>query len=333
MAAPRVRVLSTGGTIAATGGPDGATPAKDGDELVAAVPDLAEIAAVETESVCDELSFHLSLENVASLARAVERAAADGVDGVVVTHGTDTMEESAYYLDLALGTDVPVVFTGAQRPADAVSADGAENLRQAVQVAADDRFEAGSYVAFADLVHAARWVTKARAGRPEGYASPDAGPVAEVTADGLSLRREPRSESVPVPSLETTARVELLPSGLDVDDRQLRRALADGVDGLVLAASGIGNTTPAIGDAVGDAVASGVPVVVATRCYDGAVAAKYGGPGGSRTLRDHGAIPAGDLPPWKARIKLGLVLSAEDAGPETARDAFDRQRGVPTAGQ
>ncbi|MDQ2052237.1 asparaginase [Natronolimnohabitans sp. A-GB9] len=324
-----VRVLSTGGTIASTDGPDGATPSKDGANLVAAVPELEEVATVDVDSVCDELSFHLSVCQVTSLVRAVERAASDGVDGIVVTHGTDTMEESAYYLDLVVDTPVPIVFTGAQRPADHPSADGPENLLQAVRVAADERFTDGTYVAFGDLVHAARWVTKARAGRPDGYASPDAGPVAEVTADGVALRREPRSESVSLPVTETTARVELIPSGLAVDGRQLERAVADGVDGLVLAASGIGNTTPEIGDAVADAVDAGVPVVVATRCFDGAVAARYGGPGGSRTLREHGTIPAGDLPPWKARIKLGLALSAFDDR-ERVRSAFERQRGVVT---
>lgn len=325
---PQVRVLSTGGTIASTDGPDGATPSKDGSDLVAAVPDLERYATIDVESVCDELSFHLSFSDVASLARAVERAAEDGVDGVVVTHGTDTMEESAYYLDLAGDAKVPVVFTGAQRPADRPGADGPANLLQAVRVAADDRFAEGSYIAFGNLVHAARWVTKARAGRPEAYASPDAGPVAEITADGIALRREPRSESVSVPALETTARVEIAASGLGVDGRQLERAVADGVDGIVLAASGIGNTSPELGDAVADAVDSGVPVVVATRCFDGAVGARYGGPGGSRTLRDHGTIPAGDLPPWKARIKLGLALSAFDDRKDIRR-AFDRQRGVP----
>ncbi|AXR79360.1 asparaginase [Natrarchaeobaculum sulfurireducens] len=326
---PHVRVLSTGGTIASTAGPQGATPSKAGDDLVAAVPELEAVATVDVESVCDQLSFHLSFSDIASLAAAVDRAADDGVDGVVVTHGTDTMEESAYYLDLVVDAPVPIVFTGAQRPADAPSADGPANLLQAVRVAADDRFTDGAYVAFGDLVHAARWVTKARAGRPEGYASPDAGPVAEVTADGVALRREPHSESVSLPAVETTARVEILPSGLAVDDRQLERAVADGVDGLVLAASGIGNTTPELGDAVADAIDAGIPVVVATRCYDGAVSARYGGPGGSRTLRDHGTIPAGDLPPWKARIKLGLALSAYETL-EDVRQAFERQRGVVT---
>lgn len=324
---PQVRVLSTGGTIASTAGPSGATPSKDGDDLVAAVPQLTAIADTDVESICDELSFHLSFSNVASLARAVERAADEGVDGVVVTHGTDTMEESAYYLDLVVEATVPVVFTGAQRPADRPGADGPANLLQAVRVAADDRFVDGSYIAFGNLVHAARWVTKARAGRPDAYASPDAGPVAEITADGLSLRRDPRSESVSLPTVETTARVELIPSGLAIDGRQLERAVADGVDGLVLAASGIGNTTPEVGDAVADAIDTGVPVVVATRCFDGAVGARYGGPGGSQTLRDHGAIPAGDLPPWKARIKLGLALSAYDS--EDVSKAFERQRGTP----
>ncbi|AGB39923.1 asparaginase [Natronococcus occultus] len=326
---PHVRVLSTGGTIASTDGADGATPSKDGDDLVAAVPGLEDVATIDVESVCDELSFHLSVSDVAALVEAVERADEDGVDGVVVTHGTDTMEESSYYVDMATDADVPVVFTGAQRPADWAGADGPANLLQAVRTAADDRFEDGAYVAFGNLVHAARWVTKARAGRPEAYASPDAGPVAELTADGLSLRREPGSESVSLPATEMTARVEMLPSGLDVDARQLERALEDGVDGLVLAASGIGNTTPALGDGVAEAVEAGVPVVVATRCYDGAVGARYGGPGGSRTVREHGTIPAGDLPPWKARIKLGLALSAFD-DPEDARGAFEAQRGVVT---
>ena len=90
-----VRVLSTGGTIATTDGPNGSTPSKDGDDLVATVPELEEIATADAESVCDELSFHLSFSQVTSLVHAVERAADDGVDGVVVTHGTDTMEESA----------------------------------------------------------------------------------------------------------------------------------------------------------------------------------------------------------------------------------------------
>lgn len=321
MSLPQVRVLSTGGTIASTDGPDGATPSKDGDDLVEVVPELEDVATIDVKSVCDELSFHLSFADVASMARGAERAADDGVDGVVITHGTDTMEESAYYLDLAIDAEIPVVFTGAQRPADRPGADGPANLLQAVRVAADDRFEDGVYIAFGNLVHAARWVTKARAGRPEAYASPDAGPVAELTADGLALRREPRSESVSIPALETTARVEVVASGLGVDGRQLERAVADGVDGIVLAASGIGNTTPELGDAIADAIDEGVPVVVATRCYDGAVGARYGGPGGSQTLRDHGTIPAGDLPPWKARIKLGLALSAFDDH-EAVRQTF-----------
>lgn len=324
-----VRVLSTGRTIASTEGPGGATPSKGGDDLVGAVPELEEIADIDVESVSDELSFHLSVSDVASLVDSVEAAATDGVDGVVVTHGTDTMEESAYYLDLVIDAQVPIVFTGAQRPADHPSADGFANLLQAVRVAADERFREGAYIAFADLVHAARWVTKARAGRPDAYASPAGGPVAEITADGIGLRREPGSESVSIPSTDMTARVEVITSGLGVDSRQLERAVADDVDGLVLAGSGIGNTTPDIGNAVADAVGSGIPVVVSTRCYDGPVAARYGGPGGSRTLREHGAIPAGELPPWKARIKLGLALSAYD-DPEDVRNAFERQRGVST---
>ena len=318
---PRIRVLATGGTIASTAGEAGATPSLTGDDLVDAVGDIEAYADVEVERVCDELSFHLSFDQVADLARAVERAATDGVDGVVVTHGTDTMEESSYYLDLVLDVDIPVVFTGAQRPADAVSADGPANLLAAVRTAADERVERGVYVAFSDRIHAARWVTKSDAGAPDAYASPEAGPVGELTADGLSLRREPKSESVTLPTTELTTTVKLLQSGLDVEDTLLRHSIVDGVGGVVLGASGIGNTSRRVADTIDEAIDRGLTVVLATRCYRGEVTAKYGGPGGSYTLHEHGVIPAGDLPPWKARIKLGLALSAFD-DEAAVRDVF-----------
>lgn len=309
---PRIRVLATGGTIASTAGAGGATPSLTGDDLVDAVGDIEAYADIEVERVCDELSFHLGFDQVADLARAVERAAADGIDGIVVTHGTDTMEESAYYLDLVLDVDVPVVFTGAQRPADAVSADGPANLLAAIRTAGDDRFERGVYVAFGDRIHAARWVTKSHTSAPDAYTSPGAGPVGELTSSGISLRRSPRSESVTLPAMEFTTTVKMLQSGLDVEDTLLRHAIVDGVDGVVLAASGIGNTSRRVGDTIDEAIERGLTIALATRCYRGEVAPKYGGSGGSYTLHDHGVIPAGGLPPWKARIKLGLALSVFD---------------------
>jgi len=318
---PQIRVLATGGTIAATAGESGATPTLTGDDLVDAVGEIKSYADVDVERVCDELSFHLGFDQVADLARAVERADDEGLDGVVVTHGTDTMEESAYYLDLVLDIDIPVVFTGAQRPADAVSADGPANLLAAIRTVADERFETGVYVVFNDTVHAARWVTKSHASAPDAYSSPAAGPVAELTADGISLRLPPRSESVTLPTTELTKTVKTLHSGLDVEDTLLRHAIVDGVGGVVLAGSGIGNTSRRLGDTVGEAIDRGLPIVLATRCYRGEVAAKYGDRGGSYTLHEHGSIPAGDLPPWKARIKLGLALSAFD-DEKAVRDAF-----------
>lgn len=317
----RIRVLATGGTIASTAGKDGATPTLTGDDLVDAVGEIETYADVEVEHVCDELSFHLGFDQIADLARAIERAAGEGVDGIVVTHGTDTMEESAYYLDLVLDVDVPVVLTGAQRPADAVGADGPGNLLGAVRTAADDRFESGVFVAFSDRIHAARWVTKAHASAPDAYASPAAGPVGEVIANGISLRRRPRSESVTLPTTTMTATVKMLHSGLDVEDTLLRHAIVDGVEGIVLAASGLGNTSRRLGDTVGEAVDRGVTVVLATRCFEGEVAPKYGGRGGSKALHDHGVVPGGDLPPWKARIKLGLSLTAFD-DERAVREAF-----------
>ena len=324
---PRVRILTTGGTIASTAGESGDRPTVTGGSLIDSVPESDEIATLEVESVRQKLSFHLDFDDFAAISRAARRASNDGVDGIVVTHGTDTLEESSYYLDLVTSLGVPVVFTGAQRSADRPGTDGPTNLRDAIRTAADERFREGVFVAFNERVHAARRVTKRHASNLDGFASPEGGPVAEFSPDGLRLLRQPESESVSLPEsaigdrLECDARIEIIASAAGVDGAALERAIDGGADGVVLAASGVGNTTCSMGDALGAAIERRVPVVVATRCYAGGVGAIYGGGGGSRTLRRHGAIPASDLPPWKARVKLGLAATAAD-GPDEVGSYF-----------
>ncbi|MFC4360481.1 asparaginase [Halobium salinum] len=323
----QVTVLSTGGTIASTESEAGATPKMGGEELVAAVPEIEEYASLTVEQVAQRPSFDMDFETLGTLHDAALDAADAGADGVVVTHGTDTMEESAYALDLLLDLPVPVVFTGAQRRPDQVSPDGPANLLAAVRAAAHERLagEGGVYLAFNETLHAARDVTKTHTSRLETFASPDAGPVAHVDGNGVRFTRPPGSHTAALPidgeGFETTATldVEMVKTGAGVDGRQVRRALDAGVDGLVVEGTGLGNVTAALGDAVADAVDAGVPVVVTSRCLAGRVAPQYGTGGGGATLASHGALPGDDLPAHKARIRLLLALAVADEAEDVSR--------------
>lgn len=309
--APTVAVLGTGGTIASTADEGGATPSLTTDALLDAVPGLEDHADLTTEQVAQVPSFDMDVETVAAVGTAV-RDVADEVDGVVVTHGTDTMEESAYYLDLTLPVDVPVVFTGAQRRPDEPGADGPSNLLTAVRAASHDRLRAagGVYVAFDEQLHAARDVTKVHTRKLNAFASPEKGPVSAFTRNGVRFYREPgsRSRTFRVAPSEPGGTVPMVKSGLDVGAAGVEHALERDADGIVLEGTGLGNATSAIGDAVAGAIQEGVPVVVTSRCLAGPTAPVYGTPGGGRTLRDHGAIFAGDLPAQKARLKLLVAL-------------------------
>ncbi|WP_132059198.1 asparaginase [Halorussus amylolyticus] len=311
---PTVRILSTGGTIASTsdGDDDAKSPSKSGDDLVAAVPELADHADIEVEEIAQVSGFDMDFEKMAATARAAEAAAAEGVDGLVVTHGTDTMEETAYYLDLVTDLDVPITLTGAQRPFDQVGTDGPPNLLASVRTVTDDRFSDGVYLTFNDAVHAAREVTKSHTSKLETFASPETGPVGEFTPSGLRLLGDPGSRAVSMPGTEVDADVALVTSAAGVTERAVERALEDGADGIVVAGTGLGNVTGGIGRAMVEALDDGVPVVDTSRCYAGRVAGLYGGDGGGRTLEDAGVIQGGDLPAWKARVKLALAITHTD---------------------
>ncbi len=303
----RVLVLSTGGTIASTAGDDGAGPTKTGEELVGAVPELE--GRIRVENVAHRPSIDMDFE---VLERLRERIAAhDG--GVVVTHGTDTMSESAYYLDLACESDSPVVFTGAQRRPDQAGADGPANLLDSVSAAEEAavRTAGGVYLCLNGELHAARDAVKSHTWRLDTFESPGKGPVGVLAPDGFERYGELGSRSVNLPIDEPPAGdVPIVPLGLGVDRDRVDRAVDGGCDGIVLQATGLGNAPEAVADAVADAISAGVPVVIASRCPGGGVAAVYGG-GGGHTLEGHGAVLGDDLPAHKARIKLLVALGSE----------------------
>ncbi|MFW5938890.1 MAG: asparaginase [Halolamina sp.] len=321
-----ITVLSTGGTIASTGGDDGKTPTKAGEDLIDAVPGLSELASFTVERVASVSGFDVTWERAAGLRRAAERAAIES-DGIVVTHGTDTMAESAYLLDLTTALGVPVAFTGAQRPFDQVGTDGPPNLLAAVRTVAHERVDSGVYLVFDDEVHAARDVVKSHTSALSTFRSPERGPVGEFTPKGIRFFREPRSYADGTPQVgDVDAAIPMLTSGLGVSGDVLRRLVGDvddpAVDGVVAAGTGLGNTTGSLCSAIAVVREAGLPVVVASRCHEGATAPLYGGDGGGTTLDELGVLWAGDLPAWKARIKLAVALAVSDG--ELDEAFFDR---------
>ena len=316
---PTITVLSTGGTIASTGSEAGATPSKRGAELVEAVPELETHADLTVEEIAQVPSYDMTFDTMAELTAAVRRVAATGTDGVVVTHGTDTIEESAYFLDLTLECPIPVVFTGAQRRPDETSPDGPANLLTAIRATSHEQFSSGVYVATNDEVHAARDVTKTHTSALETFGSPSTGPIATLTRSDVRIIREPRSYSATFDVGSVTSDIAIVASGADMGRRQIDHALEDDVDGIIVNGTGLGNTTSELGDGVADAVAADTPVVVVSRCQAGTTAPVYGGGGGGATLQSHGAVHGDDLPAHKARIKLAVVCAVTD-------DLTDRQR-------
>ncbi len=311
---PTIRILSTGGTIASIDGATGAQPEIDGTEILGDAAQAREYGSINVEEVAQIPSFDMDFETMATIVDRAHAAADDGVDGVVVTHGTDTMEESAFYADLTSSTDVPIVFTGAQRRPDEPSPDGPANLINAVRAAAHDRIRAagGSYIAFNDRLHEAYSVTKSHTSRVDTFQSPDSGPIASLDRDRIRFHHDPHSAEPTFAPIVPTAAVRIIPSAVSMPRDPIDDAIETGVDGIVIEGTGIGNTTHAIGDAIADAIDHGIAVVVGSRCHGGATQPVYGSDGGGETLRKHGVGFADDLSVQKARIKLALALSTSD---------------------
>ena len=324
----RVAVLACGGTIASEPDDGGAAPAKTGDDLVAAVPDVEQYAAVSAREVCARPGFDVRWRDVLATAAAAREAVADGADGVVVTHGTDTLADTAFALDLLTDLGAPVVVTGAQRRLDETSSDAPANLTLAVRAAADGRFSPGVHVAFDDELHAARDVVKGHSNALSTMVSPGTGPVATFTRAGSRLVRDPgRGVGVgpfadAIEGAEVVPAVPVIHSGTGVGAGAVERAVDAGVGGIVIEGTGLGNATAAIGDAVADALPE-TPVVVAGRPPAGPTEPVYGTPGGAVTLAEHGATFAGPLPASKARVALALGLAAGLDGGRAGGDADD----------
>jgi L-asparaginase len=310
----RVHLLATGGTIASRRTDDGLSATTPAAELLAAAGPLPGLE-VTVSDLTTVPSFALTGADVRGLLRAVRERLADGVDGVVVTHGTDTMEESAFLADLVHDDPRPVVFTGAQRPFDAPAPDGPANLADALRVAADPAArDLGALLAFDGLVFAARGVRKVETLRGAAFGAPGRGPVLRVAGGAVvPLGRPPRPPALPLDLAADLPRVDVVACAQGSDDALLRAAVAAGAAGVVLEAFGAGNVPPPVAAAAAELVAGGVPVLVCSRVPSGPVAPLYAG-GGASLARD-GALFGGDLSPWQGRLLLAAALALDPQDP------------------
>lgn len=306
-------LLSTGGTIATTAGEQGLAVAVGADELLAAAERVwgSGGVRVQTREVHRMVSFAASVGDVLALARAV-RSAAREVDGIVVTHGTDTMEEAAFLLALTHDSPVPVAFTGAQRPYDDPAPDGPRNLAAALRWVGDPRSDGtGISVVFGGEVVPAVGVRKVHTLGLSAFRAPGRAPVAAVDADGVRVHAH--APKVPVllrPDLEPP-QVDVVGQYLGVDATALRATVASGARGVVVAGFGAGNATPETTRACVDLLDSGIPVGLASRVGAGPVSGLYAG--GGAELARAGAVLMGDLSPWQARLLLAAALTHTDS--------------------
>jgi L-asparaginase len=309
---PRVTVFGLGGTIAMTAGESGGVVvALSADQLVAAVPGLAELGiTVEVKDFRRVPGASLSFDDLEALVEAISRCLADGVDGVVVTQGTDTIEETAYLLDLSLDRAEPVVVTGSMRNPTLAGADGPANLLAAVQVAASPQArDLGVVVVFAEEIHAASRVRKTHSTSGFTFQSPTGGPLGYVVEGCARVVNRPEGRTV-LASANRWRPVEVgLVTVVFGDTGTLLEGADSRLDGLVVAGFGVGHVPHRLVDTLAD-LASRMPVVLASRTGAGSVLTHtYAFPGSESDLLQRGLIPAGFLDPLKARILLHRLLA------------------------
>ena len=328
---PQVTVITTGGTIAcridpATGA---AIPVVSGDELVALLPGVERIARLTVRELSLIPSWSFTPTFMHAIARNVTTELERGSDGVVITQGTDTLEESAYWLDLTVDLaryHRPVVVTGAMRNNSEVGADGPRNLLDAITVAAAPKAIYPTPVVVANSqLHAARHVVKTDSFSPATFQSPGHGPAGHIVDGRVILTRHDVARRPVLVVDDSSSQVPLIKWAAGMDDLLLRACLDARVDGVVIEGSGLGHVHADALPVIGALIEQSIPVVMTTRCQTGPVLAQYGGAGGGKSLAALGVIRAGHLPGPKARLLLIAALGAGVPFQELA-SLFERER-------
>jgi L-asparaginase len=308
----RLAIYFTGGTISMKHDPEigAAVPALSGQEILDAVPGADEVADVEVMDFGRYPGPHMTPRLMMNLSLQVrETLSRPDIDGVVITHGTDTLEETAYLLDLTVASEKPVTFVGAMRNSSELGWDGPSNLLSAMRVATSDSARGlGVIVVMNETALAASEATKTHTESFDAFQSPEFGPLGVVDKGEVIITRSPRKRA----HLDTPEIVEpvwLVKMGAGFDSTLINACIEAGAKGLVVEALGRGNVPPESVQGITRATSADIPVVLVSRCLRGRVYESYGYAGGGKHLRNLGVIFADFLNGQKARIKLSLALS------------------------
>lgn len=287
-----------------------AVPTLTGEEIMAMVTQIEQYAHVESYTFSNLPGPHMNPETMLQLMRYIQTLLQrDDLCGVVVTHGTDTLEETAYFLDLAIDSKKPVVVTGAMRNSSELGYDGPANLAASIcTVISEEARGRGVLTCFNGELNSASEVTKTNSMSLNAFTTPNFGPIGVVDDNKVIFYRNSLKKQY-FPVKTTLQPVELIKCTAGMNPRILDFYLAEGVKGLVIEGMGRGNIPPEMVPGVKTAIERQIPVVIVSRCYQGRVLDSYGYPGGGKDLRNLGVILGDNLPGQKARIKLILALS------------------------
>ena len=309
----KIAIIFNGGTISMKIDEKikAAVPSLSAEEIMSMIPGVEEYAEIEAYTFSSMPSPHMTLETMLKLSKfTTELVERDDIDGVVITHGTDTLEETAYLLDLTVRTKKPVVVTGAMRSGSELGYDGPFNLATSICTAiSDEAVGRGVLVCFNGELNSASEVTKANSMALNAFRTPNFGPIGIVDNDNVIFYRDANHlEKYDVSEIKK--QVALIKCVVDMDSSYIDYLIEKGCGGIVIEALGRGNVPPKMVEGIKKAIELEIPVVVVSRCFEGRVFESYGYEGGGKQLKDLGVIFGDTLPGQKARIKLILAINS-----------------------
>ena len=309
----KIAIIFNGGTISMKIDEKikAAVPSLSADEIMSMIPGVEDYAEIEAYTFSSMPSPHMTLETMLKLSKfTTELVERDEIDGVVITHGTDTLEETAYLLDLTVKTKKPVVVTGAMRSGSELGYDGPFNLATSICTAiSDEAVGRGVLVCFNGELNSASEVTKANSMALNAFRTPNFGPIGIVDNDNVIFYRDVNHlEKYDVSKIEK--QVALIKCVVDMDSSYIDYLIEKGYGGIVIEALGRGNVPPKMVEGIKKAIELEIPVVVVSRCFEGRVFESYGYEGGGKQLKNLGVIFGDTLPGQKARIKLILAINS-----------------------
>ncbi|MGL5577108.1 MAG: asparaginase [Sarcina sp.] len=310
----KIAVVFNGGTISMQVDENiqAAVPTLTGAQIMAKVTGIERYANIEEHNFSSLPSPHVSVDLMLELSKEIQDLAQrEDIDGIVVTHGTDTLEETSYLVDLTTKTDKPIVFTGAMRSSSELGYDGPANLAASICTAASEEARGrGVLICFNGELNSAKEVTKANSMALNAFRTPNFGPIGIVDNNRVIFYREVEdNEYIKVNKIRE--KVAIIKCAASTESDFIDFAIERGYKGLIIDGLGRGNVPPAMVGGIERAIKANIPVILTSRCFEGRVFGSYGYEGGGMQLKNSGVIFGESMPSQKARIKLLLMLSAE----------------------